>query len=263
MVIALSALVLFALIGFTAENSYACKVCWSDGSCNYITGSCSNVCAGSNGFPTCTNVAAEMYRPATDYILFINGQATVITGDVKIPVASDKLDNLIKELQSKYPAGKREGKEVQIEIQAEYDKFFKNSDDGKVSKSRVELIAKETGLRILDNAPTTGTITLRYPRFDSVIDADSKQPITFEWTSTGVKGPYTLKLFEVKKGQTPEQAMKNNKPVFLKEGITATFEKVPYFSISQPGVKIMCVVSCGDVVSPYTTVNSSRSNIKR
>ena len=114
-----------------------------------------------------------------------------------------------------------------------------------------------------DQAPATGSITLKYPRLDSKIDLDSKQPVTFEWTST-VKGPYTLKLFVVEKGQTPEQAVKNN-PAYEKTGITTTSEKVPYSDYSVVlggGGKIMIVVLSGDVVSPYSSITTSRSNIK-
>lgn len=114
------------------------------------------------------------------------------------------------------------------------------------------------------NGQSTGTIKLTKPGKDDKVDIDSKQPITFEWTSTNVKGPHTLKLFVVEKGQTPEQAMKD-KPVYEKKGITTNSEKVPFaeFSISQPGIKIMWTVSAGgDVVSPYQVITTSRSNIK-
>ena len=114
------------------------------------------------------------------------------------------------------------------------------------------------------NGQSTGTITLTKPGKDVKIDIDSKQPVTFEWTSTNVKGPYTLKLFVVEKGQRPEQAMKE-KPVYEKKGITTTSEKVPYseYGIAQQGIKIMWQVSSGDVVSPYSVILTTKSIIKR
>lgn len=146
------ALLLFAFIGLSATNSYAIRICFSDGSCYESNGSCSDVHPGTNGYPTCSD-AVSMFHPASDYILSRNGQAWVVTENEKIPVCSDKLDNLFKEISSKYPVGKILGEKELLEIQAEYDNFFKKSDDGKVSNNRLQALSRETGLRILDKEP--------------------------------------------------------------------------------------------------------------
>jgi len=260
--IALSALVLFAVIGLTATDSYAFyKACWHGGHCRWHMGSCKN--QNYSGTPwSCSDLLIAITNPTIDYILKKpNGQASIVLGNDVTPIASDKLENFCTEMDTKYPIGKREDKTVQQKIEAEFENFFK-SDDGKLSDANLQKWSKETVLQILDKAPVTGTITITKPGKDATIDIDSKQPVTFAWKST-VKGPHTIKLFVVKEGQTPEDAMINNKPDYQKEGITnGSVDILPYYGIEKPGVKIYCVVSCGDVVG-YTSILTTRSNIKR
>gem|GEM_PF-7131306 len=262
--ITLSALMLFAIIGLTATESFAIrKVCAMDGThCCWQWGNCDGVYSMEHR-RTCNDfLTIPTPNPSTQYILKKpNGQAFIVLGNDVTAIASDKLENFNKEIDNKYPAGKREDEKAQQNIQSEFDAFFK-TDDGRISDANLQKWSKETGLQILDKAPVTGTITITKPGKDATIDIDSKQPVTFAWKST-VKGPHTIKLFVVKEGQTPEDAMINNKPDYQKEGITnGSVDILPYFGIDKPGIKIYCVVSCGDVIG-YASVNTSRSNIKR
>ena len=46
--------------------------------------------------------------------------------------------------------------------------------------------------------------------------------VEFVWTGTGLKGPYSLKIAEMKAGQSPEQAIMVNRAFFEKTGIATT-----------------------------------------
>lgn len=149
----LIAIGVFTLLIASAGNSYACmKVCWSDGSCTEMEGDCSTVCAGSNGFPTCENTSK--FNLETDYILAIDGQAWVVQGGALTPIASNNLAAFVLKMNVKYPVGKRETEEAKKEIEKGFSKFFQKKDNGQVSSSRLKTISKESGLRILDKAPS-------------------------------------------------------------------------------------------------------------
>ncbi len=65
-----------------------------------------------------------------------------------------------------------------------------------------------------------GIITLVSPSENE--ELKSENPINFMWTATGLKGPYTLTIKEIKKGQTNEQAMAENRVFFEKKDIKTT-----------------------------------------
>ena len=73
----------------------------------------------------------------------------------------------------------------------------------------------------------TGILSLITPSDGQEIDL--KTPLMFTWSYSG-KMPadgYTLKIVEVKKGQTPESAMESNRAFFKNEGIRATTLSYP------------------------------------
>jgi hypothetical protein len=121
-----------------------------------------------------------------------------------------------------------------------------------------------SGSTIVTTRSNIKHIMLRIPRLNDVIDLDSKQPVSFEWTSTGLEGPYTLVIVEIKGTQSPGEAMKENTPLYVQKGIMGTSTQVLFSSlgIDNKDVKIVYSVASGDVVSPYANINISRSNIK-
>nr|MBC8488551.1 hypothetical protein [Bacteroidota bacterium] len=60
-------------------------------------------------------------------------------------------------------------------------------------------------------------------------DIDSKTPVIFTWIYSGQARTfnYTLKITEVKKGQTPESAMESNRAFFEEKGINSTTFQYP------------------------------------
>jgi len=70
-----------------------------------------------------------------------------------------------------------------------------------------------------------GVITLISPEDGS--DVNPGQPIIFSWTPLPGAKDYTLRIVEIKGDQSPEVAMKTNKPVWEKSGITTTTTQVP------------------------------------
>lgn len=82
-----------------------------------------------------------------------------------------------------------------------------------------------------------GSITLISPEDGGEITRE--QPIIFSWTPLPGAKDYTLRIVEIKGDQSPEVAMKTNKPVWEKSGIATTTIQVPYIAIDEPGLKIM------------------------
>ena len=57
------------------------------------------------------------------------------------------------------------------------------------------------------------------------VDEEQMKYLNFVWTATGLKGPYTLIIKELKNGQTNEQAMAENRVFFEKKDIkTSTYQ---------------------------------------
>jgi len=90
---------------------------------------------------------------------------------------------------------------------------------------------------IINPVKQMGSITLISPEDGGEITPE--QPIIFSWTPLPGAKDYTLKIVEIKGDQSPEVAMKTNKPVWEKSGITTTTTQVPYIAIDEPGLKIM------------------------
>lgn len=75
--------------------------------------------------------------------------------------------------------------------------------------------------QVIENT-SAGVIALIAPGDGENIDPGTLPGISFAWTGTGLKGPYTLRIVELKGSQSQEQAMKENRPVLDKKGITIT-----------------------------------------
>jgi hypothetical protein len=65
-----------------------------------------------------------------------------------------------------------------------------------------------------------GEITLISPGDGEELNPD--EPVVFAWTPLPGGGPYTLKIVEIIGDQSPDVAMKQNKPFFEKDGIRST-----------------------------------------
>ncbi|MBZ0202733.1 MAG: hypothetical protein K8I03_06930 [Ignavibacteria bacterium] len=78
---------------------------------------------------------------------------------------------------------------------------------------------------IINPVKIMGSITLITP--EDGAELDPNQPIIFSWTPLPGAKDYTLRIVEIKGDQSPEVAMKTNKPVWEKSGITGTSIQVP------------------------------------
>ncbi len=112
---------------------------------------------------------------------------------------------------------------------------------------------------IMQQVQQSGSITLISPEDGGEITRE--QPIIFSWTPLPGAKDYTLRIVEIKGDQSPDVAMKTNKPVWEKSGIATTTIQVPYIAIDEPGLKIMdkkkkwgWQVISGDVESEINTV---------
>ncbi len=144
-----NATLMIALLVLPQTKALACmNVCFSGGECYEMEGDCSTVCAGENGFPTCSPAIA--FNPNTGHI-FTNavGAAWILDGDIKIAIASDALVDFLKEMKEKYGTKIKDAK-IQAKINAEFAKF-KKTDNKIVSKERLAIISKESGLKIQNN----------------------------------------------------------------------------------------------------------------
>jgi len=95
-----------------------------------------------------------------------------------------------------------------------------------------------------------GSITLISPENKAELDPDTLPGLMFSWTPLLKGGPYLLRIVELKGNESPENAIKENRPILDKEGITATNYQ---YSLSDPkleaGKNYAWQVSSGDVVS--------------
>jgi hypothetical protein len=78
---------------------------------------------------------------------------------------------------------------------------------------------------IIQPVQGTGSITLISPAEGEEIDIE--QPLIFTWTPLPKAKDYTLKIVEIRTGQSPDAAMKENREFFLKDGIITTAYKYP------------------------------------
>lgn len=78
---------------------------------------------------------------------------------------------------------------------------------------------------IINPVKQMGSITLISPEDGGEITPE--QPIIFSWTPLPGAKEYTLRIVEIKGDQSPDVAMKTNKPVWEKSGITTTTTQVP------------------------------------
>ncbi|MCX6153789.1 MAG: hypothetical protein NT007_06500 [Candidatus Kapabacteria bacterium] len=101
-------------------------------------------------------------------------------------------------------------------------------------------------------------ITLLFPDNNSEIDLSQKQ--SFKWTALDKAESYSIKIVEIIDDQTPEIAMKQNKPVY--ENLRIPTNSIdPYFGINQQGVKVYAwQVSSGGSNSEIFTFNYSSDN---
>jgi len=110
-----------------------------------------------------------------------------------------------------------------------------------------------------------GIITLVSPSDNE--ELKSENPINFMWTGTGLKGPYTLIIKELKNGQTNEQAMAENRVFFEKKDIKTTNYQ---YGLNDPkleaGKKYVWVITVdeknSEVYSFSTVLNSNCDNIQ-
>ncbi len=71
----------------------------------------------------------------------------------------------------------------------------------------------------------TGLLSLISPSDEEEIDL--KAPIIFSWTPVNMTRDYKLKLVEMQKGQSPVDAVKNNKVFFERSGLTTNIFRYP------------------------------------
>ncbi|RPI19277.1 MAG: hypothetical protein EHM58_02140 [Ignavibacteriae bacterium] len=93
--------------------------------------------------------------------------------------------------------------------------YFEDGSTADVEQCIEQIINKESLSQIVLISPNDGE------------EIDANAGINFVWTGTGLKGPYTLQIVELKNGQTPEQAFKENRIFYSKEKIGNTSYQYP------------------------------------
>ena len=78
---------------------------------------------------------------------------------------------------------------------------------------------------IIQPIKEAGSITLISPADGEEIDIE--QPLIFTWTTLPKAKDYTLKIVEIRTGQSPDAAMKENRELFMKDGIRTAVYKYP------------------------------------
>ncbi|MCI0715524.1 MAG: hypothetical protein L0Y77_04275 [Chlorobi bacterium] len=78
---------------------------------------------------------------------------------------------------------------------------------------------------IIQPVQEAGSITLLSPADGEEIDTE--QPLIFTWTILPKAKDYTLKIVEIRTGQSPDAAMKENRELFMKDGIRTAVFKYP------------------------------------
>ena len=153
--------ILFAVLILSAGIANAdCLICWdsnSDGTggeCWANPGDCKDFTEGSM-YPDAHCYPAKKYDKATDYLFAEKDNARVwlIVGKKRTPVLPDSFVSFAKEMITKYPKEKRKDPKIAKQVKADFDAFRMKNKDFKVSKERITLLAKETGLPILDKEP--------------------------------------------------------------------------------------------------------------
>jgi hypothetical protein len=136
----------FALfISLFSVNSFAITICFGAGNCYTAEGSCDGWCPDAPASPTCGSIS---YNPTSDHILVEERTASVVSGGKTTPIVSDKFALFATKIKTKYAKTNNSDKKIQEQILSEYQKFLK-TDDRIVGKNRLDLIAKETGLKIV------------------------------------------------------------------------------------------------------------------
>ncbi|MBE2216906.1 MAG: hypothetical protein IAE90_01805 [Ignavibacteria bacterium] len=97
-----------------------------------------------------------------------------------------------------------------------------------------------------------GSISLISPEDGAEIDP--KQPIVFTWTPLPKGGPYSIKIVEIKGDQSPDVAIKENRPILDKEGVKVNTYQ---YGLTDPklvaGKKYAWQVTSGEVESEAWT----------
>lgn len=103
---------------------------------------------------------------------------------------------------------------------------------------------------IMQNVQQLGSITLISPEDNIEIDPDTLPGLMFSWTPLPKGGPYSLRIVELKGDQSPDVAIKENRPILDKTGITTTSLQYPLSEKKlESDKKYAWQVSSGDVVS--------------
>lgn len=107
-----------------------------------------------------------------------------------------------------------------------------------------------------------GEITLLSPENNSSLEPD--EPIVFSWMDPSSKGPYKIKIVEIKSNESPENAMLKNKAFFEKEGINTNMftypSSAPKFEEGKKFAwKIWDISNSLSSVSQYYLINDKNS----
>jgi len=96
-----------------------------------------------------------------------------------------------------------------------------------------------------------GSITLILPENGAELDPDTLPGLVFSWTPLPKGGPYSLRIVELKGDQSPDVAIKENRPILDVDGIkTTTYHVAPsQVKVIVMGMKYAWQVTSGDVVS--------------
>lgn len=74
--------------------------------------------------------------------------------------------------------------------------------------------------------------------------------VTFKWSAPDIKGPFFIRIVELKESQSPDEAMQKNKAFFEQKGIEGTSFKYPGSAPKfEPGKRYAWMIKCGDLQS--------------
>ena len=104
---------------------------------------------------------------------------------------------------------------------------------------------------IMQTVQQLGSITLISPENGAELDPDTLPGLVFSWTPLPKGGPYSLRIVELKGDQSPDVAIKENRPILDVNDIkSTTYQGDPVHGVVvKRGYKYAWQVTSGDVVS--------------
>lgn len=158
---ALQACLLIGACISTPQAVVAATVCYPDGFCGHSEQTCEDFIPGDGA--VCTDDAALMLNPGTDYLFSKGGKAWLVHANKRTPVNADSFDSFLKDISKKHRTQALKDPKILKQVMADTSAARKKS-DGQVSPDRLKSIARKLNLRVMDK--------------EAILSADKKaQPV--------------------------------------------------------------------------------------